>query len=159
MTRSFKKQQRLVIVSLGLIVFSLVVFTVIQGLGGEGLNLFLQPQQVKERGLAAGTRIRLGGLVVPGSLSRAADGVSLRFTVTDCKADMDVSFKGLLPDLFREGQAIVSDGVLAPDGHLLADRVLAKHDENYAPPGALVRDKEACKSKPGTLAVTGSPAS
>ena len=155
-TRStFKKQQRLVVVSLGLMVVALTVFLVIKGLGKDSLNLFVQPSQVKERGLMPGARLRLGGLVVPGSVVRADDDVTMLFTITDCVADIRVQYTGLLPDLFREGQEIVTDGILVENGSLRAENVLAKHDENYAPPGALVRDKDGCKARTQSLAQAG----
>ena len=154
---SFKKQQRLIIVSVGLAVVALTTFLVIQGLGKDSLNLFVQPSEVKARGLEAGTRLRLGGLVVPGSLSRDDDGITVRFAVTDCKADMLVAYKGILPDLFREGQEVVTDGVLTQAGGLQAESVLAKHDENYAPPGALVRDKDGCKARTQQVAFDAAP--
>ena len=151
---SFKKQQRLIIVSLFVCVLGVTTFLVIQGLGRDSLNLFVQPSDVAARQLQPGARLRLGGLVVPGSLARGRDGVTHLFQITDCKATLDISFKGLLPDLFREGQEIVTDGILMQDGRLKADAVLAKHDENYAPPGALVRDKDGCKATTQSLQKT-----
>ncbi len=149
---SFKKQQRLIIVSAGVVVMALVTFLVLEGLGKDSLNLFVQPHEVVERGLQPGTRLRLGGLVVPGSVNRAEDGVTVRFAVTDCKSDMVVAYKGLLPDLFREGQEVVTDGILTAEGGLDAESVLAKHDENYAPPGAIIRDKDGCKARTQSVA-------
>ncbi len=79
-----------------------------------------------------GTRIRLGGLVENGSVSRAA-GTKVNFVVTDTEKTVPVTYDGVLPDLFREGQGIVAEGVMTPQGTFVADTVLAKHDENYMP--------------------------
>ena len=83
--------------------------------------------------LAPGTRFRLGGLVETGSVVRG-EGTTIRFTVTDRAKTLPVAYTGVLPDLFREGQGVVAEGALEPDGTFRADHVLAKHDENYMPP-------------------------
>ena len=100
----------------------------------ENMLFFVSPTDVKEQSLPAGKRFRLGGLVAGGSLSRASDSLAVTFIVTDGAESVDVSYDGILPDLFREGQGIIAIGVLSPDGHFEADEVLAKHDENYMPP-------------------------
>jgi cytochrome c-type biogenesis protein CcmE len=82
--------------------------------------------------VAPGARIRLGGLVAAGSVVRG-DNLNVRFTVTDGKSEMPVTYHGILPDLFREGQGVVTEGVLGTDGVFTADNVLAKHDERYMP--------------------------
>ena len=94
-------------------------------------NYFRTPAQVAAGEAAAGERLRIGGLVKAASVVRSGEDV--RFTVTDTAADVVVAYRGILPDLFREGQGIVVDGRLGPDGTLLAETVLAKHDENYMP--------------------------
>jgi cytochrome c-type biogenesis protein CcmE len=88
---------------------------------------------VVERAIPAGKRIRLGGLVAEGSLKRGA-GLQVEFAITDKTNTIKVSYTGILPDLFREGQGVVAEGKLDGAGHFLADVVLAKHDENYMPP-------------------------
>ena len=95
------------------------------------ISYFRTPAQIAAGETEPGQRLRLGGLVKPASIVRSADAV--RFVVTDEAADVPVSYAGLLPDLFREGQGIVVDGQLGPDGTFVAETVLAKHDENYMP--------------------------
>ena len=100
----------------------------------ENMLFFVSPSDVGDQSLPAGKRFRLGGLVVIDSVSRATDGLAVNFVVTDGLASIDVSFDGILPDLFREGQGIIAIGELSTDGHFEASEVLAKHDENYMPP-------------------------
>ena len=101
---------------------------------GENMLYFYSPSQVRAGDAPSGRYIRVGGLVVEGSVRRGA-GVEVAFSLTDGAETVDVSYAGILPDLFREGQGIVASGVLeARDGRLRAGEVLAKHDENYMPP-------------------------
>jgi len=93
---------------------------------------FYTPSEMVEKHISPGTRVRLGGLVEQGSLVKGVDG-QVNFSVTDMTKTMKVSFKGLLPDLFREGQGVVAEGSASPDGTFKADSVLAKHDEKYMP--------------------------
>lgn len=139
-----RKKQRLIVLSTALVAFVGAVLLVLFALGGDSLSLFLQPSAVKEKQMAAGERFRLGGLVKDGSFSRLDDGLTYAFQVTDCVVDIDVTFKGILPDLFREGQGVVTEGALNETGLFVADTVLAKHDENYAPPGTIPTNTEAC---------------
>lgn len=97
----------------------------------DTLVFFRTPSEIAERGEAPGARLRLGGLVKQGSVVH--DGATVRFVVTDMKKDLPVTFTGLLPDLFREGQGVVAEGAVGQDGVFKADNVLAKHDENYMP--------------------------
>ena len=78
--------------------------------------------------------MRLGGMVVKGSLKRDADGLTIRFTVSDTRATTPVVYRGITPDLFREGSGVVAEGRLEPSGLFVADTILAKHDERYMPP-------------------------
>jgi cytochrome c-type biogenesis protein CcmE len=94
----------------------------------------LNKKQASAERIKPGQLLRIGGLVEEGSVSRAPDGVTNLFTVTDLKQTVKVAYKGILPDLFREGQGIVSAGSLRPDGLFVATEVLAKHDEKYMPP-------------------------
>ena len=98
----------------------------------DGVSFFYTPSQAKAAELAPGRTVRLGGLVQPGSVVKTADG-GVVFTVTDQAASLEVRFDGDLPDLFREGQGVVCQGVLRPDGRFEAHEVLAKHDETYMP--------------------------
>lgn len=139
-----RKKQRLVVLSTALVAFVGAVLLVLFALGGDSLSLFLQPSAVKEKQMAAGERFRLGGLVKDGSFSRLDDGLTYAFQVTDCIVDIDVTFKGILPDLFREGQGVVTEGALNETGLFVADTVLAKHDENYAAPGTMPTNTAAC---------------
>jgi cytochrome c-type biogenesis protein CcmE len=95
---------------------------------------FYAPGDVKANPPPLDRGVRLGGMVEAGSLQRLADGVSIRFTVTDGKAKVPVAFKGVTPDLFREGSGVVAEGRFQPDGSFVADNLLAKHDERYMPP-------------------------
>ena len=99
----------------------------------ENLVFFFSPSELQAKEVRPDQRIRIGGLVEEGSLSKESDGVTVRFRVTDLTATLPVSYKGLLPDLFREGQGVVAEGKLRADGVFEANEVLAKHDENYMP--------------------------
>ena len=100
---------------------------------GENMLYFYSPSQVRAGEAPSGPSIRVGGLVVEGSVERG-DGLEVAFSLTDGAAIVDVSYAGILPDLFREGQGIVASGVLDGGDMLRAEEVLAKHDENYMPP-------------------------
>ena len=140
-----RKRQRLIIVTTALVVLVGAVLLILFALGGDSLSLFLQPSSVIEKKIAPGQRFRLGGLVKNGSFSRLEDGLTYQFTVTDCAVDIPVNYRGILPDLFREGQGVVTEGTLDDKGLFAADTVLAKHDENYAPPGTMPKNPEACE--------------
>jgi len=98
----------------------------------EQVTYFYSPSDVARSTIAPGATVRLGGLVEPGSVSRGHDGAN-QFSVTDGGASVVVTYQGDLPDLFREGQGVVVQGVFAPDGGFTASQVLAKHDETYMP--------------------------
>jgi cytochrome c-type biogenesis protein CcmE len=104
----------------------------------QNINLFFTPSQLAAHEAPEGQRIQVGGLVVQGSVQRSPDSLAVRFMLSDLKATVAVRFTGILPDLFREGQGIVANGEWV-NGEVIADEVLAKHDENYMPP----RVKEA----------------
>ena len=101
---------------------------------GQNMLYFFSPTQVRNGEAPEGRTLRVGGLVVPGSVKRDAGGLTVRFDLTDNRESMTVTYTGILPDLFREGQGIVATGSLESNGILVADEVLAKHDENYMPP-------------------------
>ncbi len=100
----------------------------------ENIVFFHTPTDLVEKGVAKDRRMRIGGLVEENSVKRAADGLAVTFTVTDLTHTVPVVYRGILPDLFREGQGVVAEGKLGVDGTFQADKVLAKHDENYMPP-------------------------
>lgn len=109
----------------------------------SNLVFFFSPTQVVAREAPHSGSFRVGGLVETGSLRREADGLTLRFAVTDTAYAVPVTYQGLLPDLFREGKGVVVAGKLGPDGVFRATEVLAKHDENYMPPEAADAVKRA----------------
>jgi cytochrome c-type biogenesis protein CcmE len=126
-----RKGKRLVLIFGALAALGLALALVLVALR-ENIVFFRTPTEVAEKQLPAGTRLRIGGLVKPGSFIKGASGEA-HFTVTDNAHDVAVSYVGLLPDLFREGQGVVAEGVIAPDSGFRADNVLAKHDERYMP--------------------------
>ena len=126
-----RKQRRLVLIGSGLGVLALAAALVLFALS-DAIVFFNSPTDVIEKRVQAGTRIRLGGLVKPGTVVRG-DELSIRFEVTDGKSALPVAYRGILPDLFREGQGVVAEGVLDSGGVFKADSVLAKHDETYMP--------------------------
>ena len=127
-----RRQRRLVLIGVAGAVLVFAAALVLIALS-DRIVFFNSPTDVVEKHVSAGTRIRLGGLVVDGSVDKSADG-AVRFKVTDGKTEIPVVYQGILPDLFREGQGVVAEGVLDADQTLAADTVLAKHDERYMPP-------------------------
>ena len=127
-----RKQRRMTFIGFAVAVFGLAVFLVLFALR-DTIVFFHTPKDVVEKQVPAGKRIRLGGLVAQGSLKRGT-GLSVEFGITDMARTISVSYTGILPDLFREGQGVVAEGKLDNSGRFLADYVLAKHDENYMPP-------------------------
>jgi cytochrome c-type biogenesis protein CcmE len=126
-----RKQRRLVLIGSALAVLGLAVGLVLVALK-DSIVFFNSPTDVVEKHPGPGARIRLGGLVKPGSIVRG-DNLQVRFDVTDGKSSIKVAYQGLLPDLFREGQGVVTEGTLDTAGIFKADSVLAKHDEKYMP--------------------------
>ncbi len=109
----------------------------------SNLVFFFTPTQIASGEAPTGKTFRVGGLVEPGSLKREGDGTTIVFRVTDGAKAIDVSYKGILPDLFKEGRGIVAQGAVQTDGSFRASEVLAKHDENYMPPEAAEALKRA----------------
>jgi cytochrome c-type biogenesis protein CcmE len=116
----------------------------------SNLVFFFSPTQVIAGEAPTGRTFRIGGLVQSGSLKRAADGLTVSFVVTDTAHNMNVSYTGILPDLFREGKGVVAQGRLGADGVFRAEEVLAKHDENYMPPEAAHALEQAQKAAKST---------
>ena len=102
----------------------------------SNLVFFFTPSQIAANEVPKGRAFRIGGLVEEKSLARESDGLTIRFKVTDTVATVPVEYKGILPDLFKEGKGVVAQGQIGPDGVFHASEVLAKHDENYMPPAA-----------------------
>jgi cytochrome c-type biogenesis protein CcmE len=126
-----RKQRRLVLIGSALAVLGVAVALVLSALR-DSIVFFNSPTEVVEKHIEPGTRIRLGGLVQPGTVLRGQN-ASVRFDVTDGNKTVTVAFTGILPDLFREGQGVVAEGALDAGGLFKADTVLAKHDETYMP--------------------------
>jgi cytochrome c-type biogenesis protein CcmE len=127
------KHQRLVLVVLALLSVLGAVLLAMWGLKDRAAY-FYTPADVVAGKAVAGKAVRLGGMVERGSVKRDRDGVTTRFMVEDGEARVLVSYRGILPDLFREGSGVVAEGKLAPDQTFVADNILAKHDERYMPP-------------------------
>jgi cytochrome c-type biogenesis protein CcmE len=125
------KHKRLVFVGLGLSILAVAVLLVLNALE-DSIVFFHSPTDVAEKRVSMDRRLRVGGLVEQGSVQRGA-GSDVRFRVTDLANTVAVSYSGILPDLFREGQGVVVEGRIR-DGVFVADQVLAKHDEKYMPP-------------------------
>jgi cytochrome c-type biogenesis protein CcmE len=126
-----RKQRRLVLIGSSLGVLAIAVALMLNAFR-DSIVFFNSPSDLMEKHVGPGTRIRLGGLVKTGSLERN-DGLRVRFEVTDGKNEIPVTYKGVLPDLFREGQGVVAEGELDGFGVFDADTILAKHDSTYMP--------------------------
>ena len=113
----------------------------------SNLVFFFTPSQIAAGEAPRDRAFRIGGMVVAGSLKRQTDGLTVHFTVTDTAKNVPVVYKGILPDLFREGKGVVAQGRLNADGVFRADEVLAKHDENYMPPEAAHALEQAQKTQ------------
>ena len=135
-----RKQRRGVLIGTCLVVLGVAVGLVLYAMR-DSIVFFYSPSEVAKMGIAPGQRFRLGGLVETGSVMRG-HGTTIRFAVTDKVTTLPVTYTGVLPDLFREGQGVVAEGTLATDGVFHADNVLAKHDENYMPPEVAKKLKE-----------------
>jgi cytochrome c-type biogenesis protein CcmE len=126
-----RKQRRLILIGASLGVLAVAAALVLSALR-DSIVFFNSPTDIAEKHIALGTRMRIGGLVKPGSIERG-DNLVVLFAVTDGKTDIRVRYNGIVPDLFREGQGVVAEGKLESGGTLAADTVLAKHDERYMP--------------------------
>lgn len=127
------RQQRMLAVSLVLAGVAVAAVLAMRAFD-DNLLYFYSPTQVSAGEAPAGKKFRLGGLVSNGSVTREPGSLAVRFQVTDNNKSMMVTYSGVLPDLFREGQGVIAHGTLQADGSFVADEVLAKHDENYMPP-------------------------
>jgi cytochrome c-type biogenesis protein CcmE len=162
MKRRGRKQRRLLLIGTAGLVLVIAAGLILYALSSR-IAFFDSPSDVVADHLAAGTRIRLGGLVAEGTVVKQADG-NVRFDVTDGRTSVAVSYQGILPDLFREGQGVVAEGVIGGDMALAADTILAKHDERYMPKEVVDALKKAGRwqegeNAPAGDAVTGPPMS
>ena len=126
-----RKQRRLTLIGVAGCVLAVALGLVLYAMN-DTIVFFNSPADIQAKSVQPGTRIRLGGLVKEGSVQRGAD-QQITFEVMDAEAVIEVNYKGLLPDLFREGQGVVAEGILESPRAFRADSVLAKHDENYMP--------------------------
>ena len=116
----------------------------------DNIVFFYSPSDIAEKGVPAGKRFRVGGLVEEHSVKRLDGGTVVQFVITDTRKTVPVTYRGVLPDLFREGQGVVAEGALRPDGVFAATSVLAKHDERYMPPEVVQALKKAGKWQEGS---------
>jgi cytochrome c-type biogenesis protein CcmE len=129
------RHKRLALIGVGLAGLGVAAALVLNAFQNN-LVFFFSPTQVAAKEAPVQKTFRIGGLVQQGSLKREDDGLTVNFVVTDLANSMPVVYKGVLPDLFKEGKGVVAQGRLGADGVFRADQVLAKHDENYMPPEA-----------------------
>ena len=146
-----RRHKRIAFIVIALASMSIAAYLVASAFRNN-LVFFFSPTQVAAKEAPIDRTFRIGGLVQEGTLQREQDGLTVRFTVTDTAQSIPVVYKGILPDLFKEGRGCVAQGKLTADGVFQADQVLAKHDENYMPPEAgeaidkAKHAKEAAKS-------------
>lgn len=152
------RHKRFVLIAIGLALIALAA-TLILNAFRSNMVFFYTPTQVIAGEVPQGTGFRIGGLVVANSLKRENDGLTVRFAITDTLKTVPVTYKGILPDLFKEGKGVVAQGKVGAEGIFTASEVLAKHDENYMPPEAaeaLKRANAQNVSAPVSSAVAGS---
>lgn len=136
------RQKRFVYIAVAIAAVGVAVGLVLYALRGN-VNLYFTPTQVFNNEVPSGRSFRIGGLVEEGSVKREKDGLTVNFVITDMHKSIPVVYKGILPDLFKEGKGVVAQGKVEANGVMLADEVLAKHDENYMPPEAADALKKA----------------
>ena len=130
-----RRHKRIAFILVGLVGLSIAAYLVASAFRNN-LVFFFSPTQVAAKEAPINRTFRVGGLVQEGTLKRDPDGLTVRFIVTDTAQSIPVVYKGILPDLFKEGRGCVAQGKLSSDGVFTAEQVLAKHDENYMPPEA-----------------------
>jgi cytochrome c-type biogenesis protein CcmE len=149
------RQKRFVLIGLGLVALAVASALVLNAFQSN-LVFFYTPTQAANGDVPQGRSFRIGGMVEAGSLTREGDGLTVHFIVTDMAKRVPVTYKGILPDLFKEGKGAVAQGQLIAGGTFVASEVLAKHDENYMPPeaaDALAKAKAAGAQSSSTLVV------
>ena len=140
------RHKRLVVIAGGLAALAVAAALVLNAFRSN-LVFFFSPSQIAAGEAPQDRAFRVGGMVEAGSVKRQADGVTVQFVVTDTAKSVPVVYKGILPDLFREGKGVVAEGRLGTDGVFRAEQVLAKHDENYMPPEAAHALEQAQKAQ------------
>ena len=145
------RYKRLVLVGVGLATLALAAGLVLSAFQ-KNLVFFFTPSQVFKGEAPQGRSFRIGGMVESGSIERQPDGISVKFVVTDMTQRIPAVYRGILPDLFKEGKGVVAQGKLRADGTFAADEVLAKHDENYMPPEAAYAMEKAKQDNKKTAA-------
>jgi len=139
------RHKKLLVIVLGLAGIGIAAALILNAFQSN-LVFFYSPSQVASHEAPQGRSFRIGGLVEQGSVQRQADGVTVRFVVTDTAHSVPVLYTGILPDLFKEGKGVVAQGQIGSDGVFRAKEVLAKHDENYMPPEAADAVQRAAKA-------------
>ena len=140
------RHKRLAFIAAGLGAVAIATVLVLNAFRSN-LVFFFSPSQIAAGEAPKDRAFRVGGLVEAGSVRRQADGITVQFVVTDTARSIPVVYKGILPDLFREGKGVVAEGRLGTDGVFRAEQVLAKHDENYMPPEAAHALEQAQKAQ------------
>jgi len=153
-----KRHKRITFIVASLAALGLATWLVL-GAFRQNLVFFFSPTQVATKEAPVNKTFRIGGLVENGSLKRERDGLTIRFTVTDTANTIPVVYKGIMPDLFKEGRGCVAQGRIGSDGVFYADQIMAKHDENYMPPEAAraldqAKDMEKVKNSANEAAKT-----
>lgn len=152
------RRKRFSLIGLGLVALGIAAALVLNAFQSN-LVFFFTPTQVANGEVPKGQSFRIGGMVEAGTLTRENDGLTVHFVMSDTVKRVPVMYKGILPDLFKEGKGAVAQGKLSPEGTFVASEVLAKHDENYMPPEAAeamakAKAKAAGKQSSNTLVVT-----
>jgi cytochrome c-type biogenesis protein CcmE len=129
------RHKRFILIGIGLALIGLAAMLILNAFQSN-MVFFYTPTQVEKGEVPHGTGFRIGGLVLENSLQRQDDGLTVHFSITDTVKTVPVVYKGVLPDLFKEGKGVVAQGKVGADGIFIASEVLAKHDENYMPPEA-----------------------
>jgi cytochrome c-type biogenesis protein CcmE len=129
------RHKKLALIGGALAILGIIAALVLNALNSN-IALYITPTDIAAGKAPQDKAFRIGGMVKEGSVSRQADGVTIAFIITDTEKDITVNYKGILPDLFKEGKGVVAQGKLVAGGNFVASEVLAKHDENYMPPEA-----------------------
>lgn len=144
------RHKRFMLIAIALVLLGLAAMLIVNALKSN-MVFFYSPSQVIQGEVPKNTSFRIGGLVVPSSLQRGEDGLTVSFAITDTAKTVNVVYQGVLPDLFKEGKGVVAQGRLEANGIFSASEVLAKHDENYMPPEAAAALKQAQPNAANTL--------